>query len=138
MEKESKGAEIQLTISWDVTEFATLTIVLKTISVLGYGLVVYSTFAINHFELFGLRQAYCSFLKRKNQEIAFQTNFPYNLVRHPMMTGFLIGFWSTPIMTWSYLLFCCAFTAYIFVGINLEEQGLSKCFKERINGVNFE
>jgi len=98
---------------------------------LGWATVLASTFLINHFDLFGLRQVWAY---RRNREIPpsdFVTPLFYRVVRHPLYVGFIIAFWAAPVMTQGRLLFALATTAYILIAIQLEEHDLVNHFGDR-------
>ncbi len=107
---------------WKVTGGAAN--VLLAINLLGWLFLVAATFMISHFELFGLQQAWSNFRARAPQAPEFTTRFAYAFVRHPMMTGLLLGLWLVPVMSVGHLVLSLGFSAYILVGTLFEERDL--------------
>ncbi len=108
---------------WDVRGTA-LGAVLTGCSAAGWILMAVSTFLIDHFALFGLKQTLFAFLRRELLEPEFMIRGPYRVTRHPLMLGFLIAVWTTPWMTGGHLLFAAAMTAYMLIGLHHEERDL--------------
>lgn len=93
----------------------------------GWLTVLLTTFLINHFDLFGLRQVWLYWRRRPYTSLNFKTPGPYRIVRHPLYVGWLTAFWATPTMTASHLLFALGMTTYILIAIGYEERDLVAC-----------
>jgi protein-S-isoprenylcysteine O-methyltransferase Ste14 len=98
--------------------------ILSAVSLAGWGMVLVSTFLIDHFELFGVQQTVSYTLGRQLERPAFKERLFYRWVRHPLMLGFIIAFWATPAMSEGHLLFAAVTTLYVLVGIQIEERTL--------------
>lgn len=96
----------------------------------GWALVLYSTFLINHFDLFGLRQVWLELRGKPYTPLAFKTPGAYRLVRHPLYVGWFFAFWCTPNMSVTHMLFALVSTAYILAAISFEERDLLQAHPE--------
>ena len=114
-------------VVWDVADPAARA-VLFALFAFGWALVLLSTFLINHFDLFGLRQVWLFLTRRPYTPLGFRTPGPYRMVRHPLYVGWLFAFWAAPTMTVTHFFFAAVTTAYILVAIQLEERDLSDAF----------
>jgi protein-S-isoprenylcysteine O-methyltransferase Ste14 len=110
-------------VVWEVSDPLVRT-VLYSMFAFGWLLVMLSTFLLNHFDLFGLRQIWLQLRGIPYTHLKFGTPGPYKLVRHPLYVGWLFAFWATPVMTATHLLFAIATTGYILIAIQLEERDL--------------
>lgn len=100
---------------------------------LGWLVVLYSTVAINHFDLFGVRQVWFYFQGKTYEPLKFKLVFPYQYVRHPLYIGWFMTFWAAPTMTWGHLLFATVTSIYILVAVRFEERDLCKFHPEYKN-----
>ena len=115
---------------------------IHAVAALGWGTVLLSTFLIDHFDLFGLRQVWLAFRGKPYTALRFRERALYALVRHPLMLGFLVAFWAAPTMTASRLVFVLAMTGYVLVGVRIEERTLRELhgddyrdYAERVPGL---
>ncbi len=116
-------------VIWDIANPAGQ-VALLTGFVFGWSLVLVTTFLINHFDLFGLRQVWLNLRGIPYTPVEFVMPLPYRIVRHPLYLGFLFAFWCTPTMTVAHLVFALATTAYILLAIQFEEHDLSEAHPE--------
>jgi methanethiol S-methyltransferase len=110
-------------VVWAVTDTAAVTL-LWTLFAFGWSYLLAATFAINHFDLFGLRQVYLHFTNQPRSPLQFVKRAMYRFSRHPIQTGVLIGSWATPVMTATHFTLSIGFAVYIFVGLWFEEKDL--------------
>jgi protein-S-isoprenylcysteine O-methyltransferase Ste14 len=110
-------------ILWDVQHSAGRAAI-HALSVLGWFTVLITTFLINHFDLFGLRQVWLHFRGKPYTHLGFVTPGPYKLIRHPLYIGWMMAFWATPTMSIAHLVFAAGMTGYMLVAIQLEERNL--------------
>jgi len=115
------------TVIWEI-EDPDLAVTVVTLSFAGWALLFASTFMINHFELFGLHQVTSNLVDKEPPPARFKTPLIYKFVRHPIYLGLIIAFWAAPTMTVGHLLFASVSTAYILLGIALEERDLIALF----------
>ena len=115
---------------WSIESETIKTILLITY-ITGWSIVFLSTFLINHFDLFGLRQVWFYILGKPYTPLPFRLPLFYKWVRHPLYLGFLIAFWSTPVMTVAHLLFAILTTGYILTAIQFEERDLQQVYGEK-------
>jgi methanethiol S-methyltransferase len=110
-------------VVWETT-WQPARIVVWTLFGLGWAIVLASTFMINHFELFGLKQVFAAWRAQPSDETGFRATLLYRVVRHPLMLGFIIAFWAAPTMTAGHLLFAAVMTGYILIALQIEEHDL--------------
>ncbi len=114
-------------IVWSV-ESATGFFVVRALYAFGWVLLLFATFLINHFDLFGLRQVWLYLRGIPEETLPFMTPALYRVVRHPIYVGWILIFWMTPVMTTAHLLFSVATTAYILIAIRFEERDLARLY----------
>jgi protein-S-isoprenylcysteine O-methyltransferase Ste14 len=112
------GGDIwNITASWGVDA-------MYAVYAAGWALLLYSTFLINHFDLFGLRQVWLQLIGKPCAPLNFKTPWLYRQVRHPIYVGWLMIIWATPTMSVAHFVFALMSTAYILIGLRLEERDL--------------
>ncbi|MGD2167101.1 MAG: isoprenylcysteine carboxylmethyltransferase family protein [Gammaproteobacteria bacterium] len=116
-------------VVWMV-ESTPLVVAIYALFALGWLLVLVSTFSINHFDLFGLRQAWINFTGKAYEPLEFRLPLLYRIVRHPLYCGFFLAIWATPTMTTAHLVFALLSSAYIVIGTMLEERDLRRTHPE--------
>jgi len=114
-------------IVWEVRN-PTGRMLLQALFWIGWGGVLFSTYLVDHFALFGLKQVYNYLKGRDEVAVPFKSPALYKMVRHPLYLGFIIAFWSTPRMTFGHLFFAVMTTAYILVAIQFEERDLIRSY----------
>ncbi len=117
------------TVIWEA-EAAWAQTVLWAVFFGGFGIVLLSTFIIDHFDLFGLRQVWLNMRQKEYTSSGFKVTFFYKFVRHPLYVGWIMSFWGTPRMTLGHLLFAVGMTAYIMIAIRYEERDLVRFLGE--------
>jgi protein-S-isoprenylcysteine O-methyltransferase Ste14 len=115
---------------WSISEGSVLYYVMYALFFLGWVILLISTFLINHFDLFGLRQTYLELTGKAYGALEFKVVAFYKYVRHPLYFGILLGIWSTPVMTLTHLVFAILLTAYTIIGALFEEKDLEREFGE--------
>ncbi|MEP5593751.1 MAG: NnrU family protein, partial [Flavobacteriaceae bacterium] len=113
---------------WDVSSNRMAYHIMYALFFIGWSILFISTFLINHFDLFGLRQVYCEVFKKSYKPLNFKVIGLYKYVRHPLYFGGMLGLWATPVMTITHLVFAIGLSAYFIIGTVFEENDLRKEF----------
>ena len=116
---------------WTIEEGSMLFYTMYVLFFLGWVILFVSTFLINHFDLFGLRQTYLELLKKPYTKLEFRVVSFYKYTRHPLYLGGIMGLWFTPVMSATHLVFAILLTAYFFIGARYEEKDLKEDFKSK-------
>ena len=112
-------------VVWKI-DHAVARLILTGLMFAGFLIVLYASFLIDHFDLFGLRQVFLYLRGKEYTDKPFATPTLYKLVRHPLYVGWIVAFWATPDMTYGHALFSIVTTAYMFMAITLEERDLGR------------
>ena len=112
-------------VVWKI-DHAMAQLILTGLMFAGFLIVLYASFLIDHFDLFGLRQVFLYLRGKEYTDKPFATPTLYKLVRHPLYVGWIVAFWATPDMTYGHMLFSIVTTAYMFMAITLEERDLGR------------
>lgn len=113
---------------WEISSSSPWYYVLYVLFFLGWAILFISSFLINHFDLFGLRQTFLELQNKPYTELKFRITAFYKYVRHPLYFGMLLGMWATPTMSMTHLAFAVAISAYVIVGTYFEERDLVRAF----------
>ena len=113
---------------WSISPESPLYIVMYALFIIGWTVMLASSFIINHFDLFGVRQTFLELRGKPYTELKFKVSLFYKHVRHPLYTGILLGMWATPVMSLTHLLFAACITLYIIIGVSFEERDLIREF----------
>ena len=116
-------------VLWDARGTA-LEMPLWTLFAAGWGIVLLSTFLLNHFELFGLQQAWFHVTGRTAEKPQMRKSLYYRYIRHPLYSGFFLAFWAAPVMTFGHLLLAAGLSVYMLIAIRYEERDLVGLFGE--------
>ena len=115
-------------IIWEVETGSALHYGLYVLFFMGWAILFISTFLINHFDLFGLRQTFLELQNKPYTELQFKVISFYKYVRHPLYTGMVLGVWATPVMSVTHLILAITLTIYVLIGIYFEEKDLIRDF----------
>ena len=115
-------------VIWTVPRNSVLYFILYGLFFTGWTILFVSTFLINHFDLFGLRQAYLKMMGRPYTQLDFKVVYLYKFTRHPLYLGIILGIWCTPHMTVTHLVFAILLSIYVLIGIYYEEKDLVTAF----------
>ncbi len=115
-------------IIWNIEPQSILFYIMYILFFAGWGILFVSSFLINHFDLFGLRQTFLELQNKPYTQLNFKVKSFYKYVRHPLYFGMLLGMWATPVMSVTHLLFAIGITIYVVIGTRLEEKDLVKEF----------